>query len=85
MFELVGEVVDELHLAGQRPLDAVDAPASAGEGLAGGAAERRRVDLDLDLPLHARLRARHGGGAAAPAAIVGSSARDRAREGGERA
>ena len=56
--EAVGEVVDELHLAGQRALDPVADAVGVLQRLAGRRAEAGRVDLRLHLPLHAVLRAR---------------------------
>ena len=60
--QAVRQVVDELHLAGQRPLDPVSHLSRTRECLRRAGAEALRVDLCLYLPLHAVLCARHCGG-----------------------
>ena len=55
--QLVGEVVDELDLPGERALDPVDRLQRPGVRLRRCVTELRGIGLGLDLPLHACLRA----------------------------
>ena len=81
--ERVREVVDELHLAGQRALH--PQARLIGElqrrGRAAGA-ERRRIELRLDLPLHPLLGARLGVGGCARGRDRGQHPAQRPLEGG---